>query len=453
MKISMTPNQIIGLNNLVHTWMKSRRNGVPRENMHQNDGLICDICGSGKDALFIKHSPNLTIIRPYSTNHAHAENNKWRLCQLCCDHLIELSNREKIYMNLIEHVVDNNSEAEKILKINDLIPASKRGYDLALLDSNAEKGPLYQNSHMSMNIKHDSNISFTTMRITGKTRGDGNLIMGTGFIFGFKSWTDAFQYWPGIITNKHVIEECNEITLYYALQENGKRLFSESTEKKINLGDNSLEHELVVPHPDPDIDLVCILPLDHSMEIQVNQQNKIGFLQCRREDIPSSWYHEHIRESDNVVVPGYPDGNWDWKNNISITRRGILATPYEVDYANRHEFLIDITVHEGSSGSPVFVVYDSVCVQDGGKYDVSLRKFYLVGILYKKHFENVPEMSIGRCIKSDMILDFEEEVQRRYVKYLVSFIEKESGLSSMEAHAFYKKEFMKGRDFPPGYDY
>ena len=52
---------------------------------------------------------------------------------------------------------------------------------------------------------------------------------------------------------------------------------------------------------------------------------------------------------------GYPGGLWDNVNNQPIFRKGILATSPSKNFGGRREFLIDMPVYWGSSGSPVLL--------------------------------------------------------------------------------------------------
>jgi hypothetical protein len=50
---------------------------------------------------------------------------------------------------------------------------------------------------------------------------------------------------------------------------------------------------------------------------------------------------------------GYPKGFWDRVNNLPVVRKGITATPIYIDYNGKKEFLLDIPIFSGSSGSPI----------------------------------------------------------------------------------------------------
>ncbi len=67
---------------------------------------------------------------------------------------------------------------------------------------------------------------------------------------------------------------------------------------------------------------------------------------------------EQLEESDaveEVVFIGYPNSIYDEVNLVPVVRRGITATPPQLDYGGKPRVLIDAAVFPGSSGSPVFV--------------------------------------------------------------------------------------------------
>lgn len=80
---------------------------------------------------------------------------------------------------------------------------------------------------------------------------------------------------------------------------------------------------------------------------------------------------------EEVFMIGYPNGIWDSYNNKPIFRKGVTATDYRLNYNNAPEFIIDIAVFGGSSGSPV-LAKKRFLDQD----DNEISKTFLLGILY-----------------------------------------------------------------------
>lgn len=87
---------------------------------------------------------------------------------------------------------------------------------------------------------------------------------------------------------------------------------------------------------------------------------------------------------EEVTFIGYPNGIRDPHNLTPIVRRGITATPLELDYGMKPAFLVDGAVFGGSSGSPVFLI-------SNGLYRISEDEFnsggvrILVGVMAAVH--------------------------------------------------------------------
>jgi len=69
-------------------------------------------------------------------------------------------------------------------------------------------------------------------------------------------------------------------------------------------------------------------------------------------------------------------------NNIPITRKGITATPLQMDFENTASFLVDAAIYNGSSGSPVFVFNQGSFYKPDGSVNIASR-LKLVGIIHK----------------------------------------------------------------------
>lgn len=68
--------------------------------------------------------------------------------------------------------------------------------------------------------------------------------------------------------------------------------------------------------------------------------------------------------AQDVVMIGYPQGIYDDVNNKAVLRKGIISTPIKIDFKGKPEFLIDISCHKGSSGSPVFILDKDTYMED-----------------------------------------------------------------------------------------
>ncbi len=87
---------------------------------------------------------------------------------------------------------------------------------------------------------------------------------------------------------------------------------------------------------------------------------------------------------ERVHFVGYPNGLYDDHNNLPIIRRGQSATHLQADYKDLPSFLIDASVFQGSSGSPVFV-FERGAIARGGNPVWFGTDFGLIGVLAKEH--------------------------------------------------------------------
>jgi V8-like Glu-specific endopeptidase len=105
-------------------------------------------------------------------------------------------------------------------------------------------------------------------------------------------------------------------------------------------------------HQNPDID-VAVLGLNGLMMTDENNP----FIKTIPIDM--LFNDELISQRDaieQVTFIGYPEGLYDTVNMTPIARRGWTATPMSLDYDGKPMFLIDASVFNGSSGSPVFLL-------------------------------------------------------------------------------------------------
>jgi hypothetical protein len=218
-------------------------------------------------------------------------------------------------------------------------------------------------------------LQLTTIRI--ETTVPGGISTGTGFFFAFKQDVTTKTHIPVIVTNKHVI--ANSITgkLRFSLKDSdGNPLRG----KYYDLHLDNFESRWI-KHPDNDIDL-CVLPIANiHYEIEKSKMS-LNYASIGATNIPSS---EELKTDfsriEDITIVGYPDGIWDSFNNIPITRKGITATPLQVDFENTPRFLVDAAIYGGSSGSPVYIFNQgSYSHPSGVLYAGNRLKF--VGIIY-----------------------------------------------------------------------
>ena len=105
------------------------------------------------------------------------------------------------------------------------------------------------------------------------------------------------------------------------------------------------------------------------------------------EDIPDLNYtafnRNHIIDAEEDLPPvtstvymtGYPKSLYDKVNNLPVTRSGSVASPMDKDWNGKPEFLTDITVFKGSSGSPIFYLHKPITLYFNTETAVTLVEF------------------------------------------------------------------------------
>lgn len=218
-------------------------------------------------------------------------------------------------------------------------------------------------------------LSYSTTRIKCELK-NGGISTGTGFFLYINDFEKEHEE-PRVIlvTNKHVVKDAV----------NGYLTLSRIIDGKIQ----NTEHVAIPfsnfetfwhPHSDPDVDL-CVLNFN-TLETIFKQKRDIEFfiMPLLIKSIPNKEKIENFDAVEDVIMIGYPNGLWDSKNNKPIFRKGITATDYKIDYEGKSEFLIDMAVFGGSSGSPVLIANDGLYTIKGEAFEGV--RLHLLGILY-----------------------------------------------------------------------
>jgi len=273
-----------------------------------------------------------------------------------------------------------------------------------------------------MQITPYSLTSYLTAQIlTGETWQGPWTGSGTGFTFIFEKGTNQA---PVMITNKHVLAGAEMIGLCVRKgDENGTPIPGPGENVTLHVSNFK-----IIEHPDPQVDLAAITLLPVAKVIN----EKLGWNPCfmglSQSDVPTESQWTEFSALEEVTMVGYPTGIADSYNNLPITRRGVTATPPGFDYMGNAEFLIDMAVFPGSSGSPVLILNQGAYpVADGINFG---NRVHLLGVLYAGHYQtvtgeiitkpiptaNVPFTEIqqmihlGICAKSSRILELADEI-------------------------------------------
>lgn len=221
---------------------------------------------------------------------------------------------------------------------------------------------------------HLEQLFFTTILIETHTK-SGGIGYGTGFIIDIKGdkFSDSF-----LVTNKHVVKDAKEGILKFHYGENGE-LKRSAGPRGYKLKVPDFEQYWIGP-ADPEIDVTIM-----SMSLILKQAGKAGvelFFKALPEEVfPTAEQLAALDAVEEIVFVGYPNGISDEANYLPIVRRGITASPLQMDYNGKPQFLVDASVFPGSSGSPVLIVNNGQYTERGGKIVLGKNRVHLLGII------------------------------------------------------------------------
>ena len=171
---------------------------------------------------------------------------------------------------------------------------------------------------------------------------------GTGFFYQFETEKGDI---PVIITNRHVIKNVVDGKMIFTSRaKDGSPNYGDHLE--ISLTDNAF---MWIEHPDPNVDL-CMAMFQPVVNAIQKRTGKLIYYKVLEEKLsPSKEDWETIYPNTDVVMTGYPNGFSDRINNLPTSRRGVVSSLPRLGFEGRNEFLIDVPVSGGSSGSPVLI--------------------------------------------------------------------------------------------------
>lgn len=238
-------------------------------------------------------------------------------------------------------------------------------------------------------------LRYLTVRIlTSKNNTTNWTGSGTGFFYLFSK---ADQIIPLLITNKHVLDGANAIGLtFHQVAENSDKPLP-GAGRLISFQSNQVS---IIRHHDPHVDLAAIA-INPLIEHATNNEGWTPYIKCLDKSVlPSAQMIADFSALEDVVMVGYPIGIVDAVNNFPIVRRGITSTPYTANYQGKREFLADIPVYGGSSGSPIFVMNEGSWSTVNGL--AMGTRFALIGVLYAGHTETIDGHIVAEPIPTNL---------------------------------------------------
>lgn len=230
----------------------------------------------------------------------------------------------------------------------------------------------------------NARLVYSTVRIENIMVNNITMI-GTGFFYLANiNGTERLT----IVTNKHVISD-SKICHFRITESDGN---NNPTQNYLDL---ALANAHWYLHPSEDI---AVLIVDTRINEQFKRFGKnpplIACLSNGATVINNE--SDKIQPWQQVYMVGYPEGMLDEKNNIPISRTGIVSTPYKMDFSGRKAFLVDIPVFHGCSGSPIII-------EDGD------RGVKLLGIATETIIgrDKIP-LGLAVAIKSELLYEMEK---------------------------------------------
>jgi len=269
-----------------------------------------------------------------------------------------------------------------------------------------------------MRLTESEQLLYGTVRL--KTIGPKISLYGTGFFYQARF---SFGSCDVLITNKHVVENCDEISLSCWLSNSS----GDGPSGEIQNVRMKLYQGGIVNHPREDVDLCAITCPLHDL---FSAMGKGAFhVSLNSSLIPTKEEWSTFDAYEEILMVGCPNGLFDESNNLPILRRGITSSHPAKLYCDKHEFLIDAACFPGSSGSPVFL-FDKFGYIDKntGQFILGQKRVKLLGVLYsgptisqsgeiiltsKRQFSISSMMNLGFVIRSSRLLELESEIKKR----------------------------------------
>jgi len=220
-------------------------------------------------------------------------------------------------------------------------------------------------------------LYFTTILIESQTN-EGITSVGTGFIIDVEHKT---QHGSFLVTNKHVVNGGAKGVLRFHLKEEGNLDLRQGY--RLNMPNFNTYW---ISHPDPKVD-VTVMSMPVVLEHAKQSGKELYYRSIPQSLGPSERDLEELDALEELVFVGYPLGIYDEAHYLPVVRRGITASPLQVDHDGERKFLIDVAVFPGSSGSPVFILDRGVYPKRGGGVVLADRTLFL-GILAAGYYES-----------------------------------------------------------------
>jgi Trypsin-like peptidase domain len=176
---------------------------------------------------------------------------------------------------------------------------------------------------------------------------------GTGFFFDFKLSNQEIIH--TIITNRHVVEGATEVTFWVhkGIKDAQQNYIPSGGFEELKLP--LMPPENLIFHPNKTIDL-CAIVIDTLLNTKQQQGINIFYYPLTEDFIPKEAELKELNAVEDIFMFGYPNGLWDYCNNLPLIRKGITSSHPAVDFCGYSQTVIDAACVTGSSGSPVLLI-------------------------------------------------------------------------------------------------
>jgi len=176
--------------------------------------------------------------------------------------------------------------------------------------------------------------------LTNKDENDDYIVLGSGFLIQKNNFVIG-------ITCKHLVLKNVKIEEGKIKMQDGKIVLKRPIYIGLDTEDGYRRFKAEVFHIDGQYDFAMLLPIKDNPEDQIKLKNLV---------LNDSYLgsNDLIVEGKGILIIGYPLGlGVEYNKNSPIVNFGIIS-----QYKKQENFLIDITVNSGNSGSPVFSLED-----------------------------------------------------------------------------------------------
>jgi hypothetical protein len=220
-------------------------------------------------------------------------------------------------------------------------------------------------------------LLFTTVHVECHDS-KGNVSVGTAFVIDIKRGEKHKAF---LVTNKHVVAGAVTGYIRFHLKNGQEPDWGKGYRLKIK----DFE-KLWIGHKDPDVD-VTVMSMSLILAQARKSDKKLFYRSISLNLSPTKEEVDDLDAVEEVLFIGYPNGIFDAANYLPVVRRGITASPLQIDHEGRPRFLIDAAVFGGSSGSPVFLVdRGAYSARDGGIV-VGRRRIYFLGLVAAGYYQ------------------------------------------------------------------